>query len=83
MAIDRKYGRVSFDKSNTIGENEPVVVFRAQDAFLLNVLGYYWRLCRNNESPANHMSALQETMDEIEEWQSKNQTQVPRSDSHG
>lgn len=37
MAIDLKYGRVTLENAD-IGEDEPVVVFRARDALLPKVL---------------------------------------------
>lgn len=38
MAVDRKYGRVTLERG-TIGEDEPVVVFRAQDKMLPELFG--------------------------------------------
>jgi hypothetical protein len=37
MAVDKKYGRVTLE-NGSIGEDEPVVVFRAQDVVLPRLL---------------------------------------------
>lgn len=69
MAIEYKYGKVTLEHSN-IGENEPVVVFRAQDLMLPEVLDAYHDACKRNGSPAAHLSRIKETRRKICEWQS-------------
>ena len=78
MAIDSKYGRVTTERG-TIGEDEPVVVFRAQDRLLTSVLGFYWDICQVAGSPQEHLDRIAETQRTIEQWQAENFTQVPRS----
>ena len=80
MAIDNKYGRVTLEHS-TIGEDEPVVVFRAQDALLPRLLDIYRFLCEIGGSPRNHLQQIRRTTLEVKGWQAQNRTKVPTSDS--
>jgi hypothetical protein len=80
MAIDAKYGRVTLEHS-TIGDDEPVVVFRAQDAMLPRLLDIYRFLCEIAGSPRNHLQLIRRTTLEIKGWQAQNRTKVPTSDS--
>lgn len=79
MAIDGKYGRVTIEHGS-IGEDEPVVVFRAQDILLADLLGEYYELCAEARSPQRHLDLIVATRDKIEAWQAEHHTQVPRSD---
>ncbi len=78
MAIDRKYGHVTLERG-TIDDDEPVVVFRARDQFLPDVLALYYEMCRNAGSPERHLEGIAITRDDVVEWQETHQTQVPRS----
>lgn len=80
MAIDLKYGRVTTEHG-TIGEDEPVVVFRAQDKTLPYLLGIYLELCLTVGSPQRHIDAIERARRGVEEWQQSNPTQVPQSNS--
>lgn len=80
MAIDRKYGRVTIERGN-IGEDEPVVVFRAQDGLLCKVLAYYHLFCLKAGSPRRHLDAILDARDAVAAWQDENPTKVPSSDS--
>lgn len=80
MGYDRKYGKVTTEFGN-IGENEPVVVFRAQDALLVDVLSYYIKLCIDTGSPKRHILIVLNTIDTIENWQNLNMTKIPTSES--
>jgi hypothetical protein len=79
MAIDGKYGRVTLEHS-TIGEDEPVVVFRAQDALLPRLLDIYRFLCEIAGSPSQHLKLIKETTLTVKGWQAQNKTKVPTSD---
>lgn len=79
MAIDGKYGRVTTERG-TIGEDEPVFVFRAQDRLLPNVLGFYYDICNSEGSPPHHLDGIARREQEIREWQSENTTKLPTSD---
>ena len=79
MAIDAKYGRVTLERG-TIGEDEPVVVFRAQDALLPKVLDIYRFLCEVAGSPARHLQLIRDTAQTVKGWQAQNCTKTPTSD---
>lgn len=80
MGIDRKYGKVTTEFGN-IGETEPVIVFRAQDLLLPKLLGYYHLFCLKAGSPRRHLSIILDTKEIVEDWQKRNRTQVPTSES--
>jgi hypothetical protein len=80
MAIDNKYGRVTLEHS-TIGDDEPVVVFRAQDAMLPRLLDIYRFLCEIAGSPSKHLQLIRKTTLDVKGWQAQNKTKVPTSDS--
>jgi hypothetical protein len=68
MAIEYKYGRVTLERGS-IGEDEPVVVFRAQDRMLGPLLTAYKKLCLDAGSPPEHLSRITETQRKIMDWQ--------------
>lgn len=78
MAIDRKYGKVELEHS-TIGEDEPVVVMRAQDELMVDVLKFYKELCRRKGSPERHLNLIEGTIATVRAWQKANFTKVPES----
>jgi hypothetical protein len=80
MAIDHKYGRVTTEHG-TFGEDEPVVVFRAQDKRLLDVLAYYHLVCQQAGSPNHHLEGILEARDKVEAWQADHHIRVPTSDT--
>jgi len=78
MGIDRKYGNVTLEHG-TIGADEPVVVFRAQDAMLPGLLDLYRQLCTEAGSPDHHLTGIDATKADIVAWQQDHHIQVPRS----
>lgn len=87
MAIDGKYGRVTLENSD-IGEDEPVVVFRATDRLLPKLLKIYRMMCELAGSPAHHLQRIDDTATDVKAWQMENPTRTPNSDryakdSHG
>lgn len=82
MAIDTKYGRVTLERG-AIGEDEPVVVFRAQDALLPKVLAYYHLFCMKAGSPRRHLDRILSARDAVIAWQQDNPTKTPSSDAVG
>jgi hypothetical protein len=78
MAVDLKYGRVTTE-FGTIGDDEPVVVFRAQDKLLPKVLVMYFTLCQKEGSPSQHLEKIVGAIEAVEEWQKNNFTQIPQS----
>lgn len=82
MAIDAKYGRVTLEHG-TIGEDEPVVVFRAQDVLLPKTLMYYHLFCLKAGSPKRHLDAIINALGKVTLWQDDNPTKTPSSASMG
>jgi len=80
MAIDRKYGRVELEHS-TVGEDEPVFVFRAQDRLLIKVLDHYLTYCRLYGSSQAHLDSIEAAMKAISDWQWTHQTKLPTSEA--
>lgn len=80
MAIDAKYGRVTLEHGS-IGEDEPVVVFRATDKLLPKVLAYYNTWCLLAGSPKRHLDLIFLSLQKVLEWQKTNPTRVPNSEA--
>ncbi len=82
MAVDRKYGKVTLEHGD-IGEDEPVVVFRARDKTLPKVLAYYHLFCMKEGSSRRHLNIILNTRDRIIAWQIKNLdgVRVPNSEA--
>jgi hypothetical protein len=78
MAIDTKYGRVTLERGD-IGGDEPVVVFRAKDALLPELLAAYRRMCEDAGSPQHHLDGIVEAQGVVMAWQAEHPTQVPQS----
>lgn len=79
MAIDSKYGRVTLEKGS-IGVDEPVVVFRAQDRLLPKLLKVYSYFCELAGSPQRHLEAIDRAAAAVKEWQRSHTTKTPSSD---
>jgi hypothetical protein len=79
MPYDLKYGWVTLERQRNIGDDEPVIVFRAQDKLLPKLLKVYRYMCELAGSPDNHLRAIDDTAATIKEWQAEHQTKVPTS----
>jgi hypothetical protein len=82
MALDTKYGRVTTERGD-IGTDEPVVVFRAQDALLPAVLDYYRELANQAGSLQKHLDLIDRYKVNVIEWQRSNFTKISESFSYG
>lgn len=82
MGYDRKYGKVLTQFGN-IAEDEPVVVFRARDLLLIDVLAYYADRCEERGSPNRHLKIINNTLYAVVAWQTQNPdlVRVPTSES--
>lgn len=82
MAIDGKYGRVTLEHGD-IGEDEPVIVFRARDVSLPKLLAYYHLICAKIDSPRHHLDLIMNSRDRILIWQQQHpdQVRVPTSEN--
>lgn len=81
MAIDSKYGRVTLEHGS-VGEDEPVVVFRAKDVLLPDVLKVYRVLCKIAGSPLHHLDAIHAAAEQVRAWQANHHHRVPNSDAY-
>lgn len=81
MAKDLKYGNVTLERG-TIGEDEPVVVFRAQDSLLPELLENYIHMCKREGSPERHINKIIAAQSFVQEWQENNSVKIPTSDPH-
>lgn len=79
MGVDRKYGHVTTQRGD-IGGDEPVVVFRAQDRLLPELLVIYRTLCETAGSPRHHLYGIDRSIETVEAWQSNHPTKTPSSD---
>lgn len=75
MAIENKYGRVTTERGN-IGEDEPIVIFRAQDKLLPKVLLAYRKICADDGSPQEHLDRIRSTWRNIVDWQTAHPTKT-------
>jgi hypothetical protein len=80
MGYDRKYGKVTTE-FGSIGEDEPVVVFRAQDKLLPKVLAYYHLFCLKAGSPRRHLDIILNAKEQVEQWQKTHPKYTPTSES--
>lgn len=81
MGYDGKYGRVTTEFGD-IPDTEPVLVFRAQDQLLPEVLRMYLHLCAMSGSPAKHLNLVAEAITRVQAWQAENFVKVPTSQRH-
>ena len=79
MAIDNKYGHVTVEHGD-IDDDEVVVVFRAQDMHLTQILDTYHAMCF--DSPEHHRDAIMQARGAVVEWQEAHpdRVRIPNSD---
>jgi hypothetical protein len=78
MAKDLKYGHVTLEHGS-IGEDEPVMIFRAKDRLLPGLINLYLMMCQDAGSPQRHLDLVAENRDIIQAWQKQNLTKTPDS----
>ena len=81
MPIDNKYGRVTLEHGS-IGEDEPVFIFRAKDKLLPQVLSEYIVLCVQAGAPKEHLELIFQGSMQIMDWQAENDPRIPTSSSY-
>ena len=83
MPTDNKYGQITLEKGS-VPDDEPVVVFRARDIHLPDLLGVYYNFCHLGGSPQKHLNLIADTQHKISEWQAENpeRVQTPESASY-
>jgi hypothetical protein len=81
MAVDAKYGKVVTERGD-IGEDEPVFILRAQDAYTATTIGQYLFMCvMNPDTPRRHLTMVMDALNDIRKWQHENGSRFPTSES--
>lgn len=81
MGYDGKYGKVTTEHGD-IGEDEPVIIFRAKDKLAPQLIMIYKVLCREAGSPDHHLDLVSKACHRFIAWQEINGKRTPTSDSH-
>jgi hypothetical protein len=81
MGVSDKYGQVTTErhgKTGPIGEDEPVALFRAQDALSIYALEYYYELCsREPDIPEDQLNSVEKQIENFKQWQLNNIVRLP------
>ena len=80
MGYSVKYGKVTTEHGD-IPDDEPVIVFRAQDALSTEILHGYLALCAEKGSPPRHLSLVAAALSRFLAWQGEHAQQVKMPDS--
>lgn len=80
MGYDGKYGQVTAERKE-IPEDEPVIVFRAQDALACPVISAYYALCTRDGAGAQHLAAVQAAYTAFADWQEAHPDRVKTPDT--
>jgi hypothetical protein len=80
MGTDGKYGRVTTEHGD-IPDDEPVIVFRARDRLVPELLDYYHGQCIEAGSPQRHRDLIAAQRKRIIAWQDANPDKVRTPDS--
>lgn len=81
MPVDAKYGKVTLEHGDHIPDDEPVIVFRAKDKLLPQVLAHYLMLCLHAGSPNRHLRLVSDSYRRIKDWQETHATKTPDSET--
>jgi hypothetical protein len=71
----------TLEHGDHIPDDEPVIVFRAQDKTTIHLLDYYTTLCTLAGSPQRHLDLIARTRQDFTDWQHRNETKVPGSET--
>ena len=77
MAMDVKYGRVTLEIPHSVGDDEPVVVFRAQDSMFIEILDIYRTFCQAEGCTPEHIALVEQAMMIGLAWQKTHETKIP------
>ena len=70
--IDGKYqttGDLTKLDGTPVPDDEPLILFRAKDKLLVQLLEFYMKLCGDGGSPESQLSLLKQRIDLIKSWQ--------------
>ena len=70
MGFDLKYGKVTLEKK-VIPDEEPVFVFRAQDALATGVIAHYLGLLIQQSAPGNMIDLVRQQFENFVLWPKK------------
>lgn len=74
---DGKFGVTLNEGHTPLAVDEPVFVFRAQDALMSDVLRAYIELCIVAGATPEHIAAIEEHRQAVIDWQTVNGCRVP------
>ncbi len=69
-------GDIGKEDGTLIPPDEPLMLFRAKDQLLPQLLEDYIDLCRQAGSPDAHVKVVQAGLDKVVAWQKDNEDQV-------
>ena len=72
MAVDVKYGKVTLENDPGLEEDEVVVVFRARDKQLLELLDYYHDICHRDGAEKGFLNVTKKEIIAVRRWQQDN-----------
>ena len=81
--IDGKYktdGNVTKLDGTPIPDDEPLVLFRAKDKLLPQLLGDYKKLCQHAGCPDQQVATITPLIQQVKDWQATHQDKVKLPD---
>jgi hypothetical protein len=82
MPRDLKYGEVTLEhKPDSLTDDEPVIVFRAQDGITKHLLHQYREDCVQAGCTRAHIDMVDAAANRFEEWQDENPERVKIPDA--
>ena len=81
--IDGKYktdGDITKLDGTPVPDDEPLVLFRAKDKLLPQVLAAYQKLCQDTGCQAQQVDSLGPLIQQVKDWQAANQDKVKLPD---
>lgn len=77
--IDGKFktsGDITKLDGTPVPEDEPLILFRAKDACVPEMLEHYSKLCKEKGSPEAHVAHLDAYIEKMKQWQADHQDRV-------
>lgn len=65
------------ENGKAIPLDEPVILFRAQDRILPDLLTAYWHLCKQAGCEEAHLFRISLRLREVNDWQTDNLSKLP------
>lgn len=80
MAHSLKYGKVTLEHGESVGEDEPVFILRAKDITAPTLIGIYKVLCFDAGSPYEILDKLDAQETAIRDWQAEHGFETKAAD---